>query len=204
MKSSRLLDRRLGFSLASLGLLFGSMAPALVPAFASAATLSSRSIAMTSSASDASGVKYTIKFTPVSSFQNLVIDWCSDSPIIGEDPCTAPTDFDADSATLTATSVLGTTAFDGTASTAAHTEITGTSGSGTSEVTFELNNIHNPSTVGALYARIYTYGSTQDYSDVDDLGTTLDTGGVAMSITSAIGVSAAVRETMTFCVSSTW
>lgn len=204
MKSSRLLDRRLGFSLASLGILFGSVAPAVMPAFASAATLASRSIQMTNSVADQTS-DYTITFTPQASFQNLVIDWCADSPIIGNATCDPPADFDAKTGVaLTSNSVLGTTAFDAANSSATHTEITGTSGSGTSEVSFELTGVHNPSTVGSFYARIYTYGATQNYTDFDDLGNgKIDDGGVALSTTSAIGVTAAVRETMTFCVSHT-
>jgi hypothetical protein len=201
MKSLRFLDRRAGYSLASIGMLLGVISPAVIPAFVSADTLSSRSIEMSSSDADATA-KYTITFTPTADFQNLVIDWCSDSPIVGNSTCAAPTGFDAKTGvTLTATSVLGTTAFDGANSTATHTEITGTSDSGTSAVTFELNGVHNPSTVGTFYARIYTYGATQNYTDFDTLGTTVDTGGIALSVNDSFGVTAAVRESLTFCVS---
>jgi hypothetical protein len=96
MKKLRFLDRQAGYSLASLGLLLGTILPGVVPAFASADTLDSRSVSMSTAATGATA-EYTVNFTAHGSFKSFIIDWCSDSPVIGEDTCAAPTGMDASS-----------------------------------------------------------------------------------------------------------
>lgn len=205
MKISRLLDRRAGFSIASFLLLAAMIAPSILPVFASAATLTARSVAMSSSATSAAGAQYTVSFGTSATTSAVIIDWCSDSPIIGV-ACTAPTGFNAGSATVAFTSagykLAGTVSTTGT--TAAHTVISGTTAaSGAGTMTFTLTTITNPSTLGSFYARIYTYPSTTTgYTSATNYGTATDTGGVAMATTNAIGVSAAVKEALTFCVTA--
>jgi len=201
MKSLRFLDRRAGYSLASIGMLLGVVVPSVIPAFASAATLTTRSIAMSSSVAAATGADYSVTFTPSgASWQHAVIDWCLDSPVIGQNTCTDPVGFDAKTGVSISGGAIGTASINAS-STRIHTIIDGTSAStSTSPTTFVLSGIHNPTAVGSFYARIYTY-ATVNYTDFDTLGTTVDTGAVALSTTDAVGVSAAVRETMTFCVS---
>jgi len=93
-----------------------------------------------------------------------------------------------------------------TNSTANHTAIGGTvaSGSATNPVTLVLSGVHNQTAAASFYARIYTYASlaTPDWTDATNTGTTQDSGGVAMATTQTIGITALVRETMTFCVSA--
>jgi hypothetical protein len=72
-------------------------------------------------------------------------------------------------------------------------------------VDVELTDIHNPTAAGTVYARVITYDTSAhaDAYTATTLGTgAQDNGGVAMAITNDIGVSAAVRETLTFCVAS--
>jgi hypothetical protein len=199
MKSLRFWDRRAGYSLASRGLLLGMVAPAVIPALASAGQLSSRSIEMSSSVPNDTGVKYTLSFTPTSTYGALVVDFCAESPIIGDSTCTTPAAFSATGATVTQTTgSIGTLATTGTSG--GHLVILGTSTSSAASA-FEISGVHNPSTTGTFYARVYTYaGNTTDYVSVSSLGTTVDTGGAALSTADTIGVTATVKESMTFCV----
>ena len=204
MKSLRFLDRRAGFSLGAIGLLLGMVAPAVLPALTSAAQLTSRSIQLSNSTADASGVSYKITFTPSVAYKGIVIDWCDDSPILSS-TCHAPGGFDAGSTpayTFTANGPSGT--MNTTNSSANHTAIGGTvaSASATNPVTLEITGVHNQTAEAPFYARIYTYNlATPDWTAADTPGTVEDSGGVAMATTQTIGVSAVVKETMTFCVS---
>lgn len=206
MKTPKFFDRRVGSLFAAGAMLLGIVAPTVVPAFASAGTLTTRSIEATSSVAGATGVEYTVKFTPTATFKSIVIDWCAESPITGDSTCTTPTGFS--SAAITAafvTNSLGTV--DDSASSAGQTVIKGTADGTASAVEMTLAGITNPTDVGSYYARIYTYNvadplASTYWQAVDDLGTTRDTGSIALSTTNAIGVSAAVRETLTFCVAN--
>lgn len=198
MKSSRLFDRRAGFSLASLGLLLGLVVPSVIPAFASASQLASRSIQLSNSAAGATGVSYQVSFTPSAAFQTVVIDFCSDSPVVGQ-TCTAPGGFDVSSETPTFnTGSIGTITTTG--STAAHAVLSGSS-TASSAVTFTMAGVSNPTATGTFYARIYTYSGSSNYTNTTTPGAHVDDGGIALAATNSVGVTAAVRESMTFCVS---
>jgi hypothetical protein len=202
MKSRRFLDRRLGFSLSSIGLLLGIVAPAAMPAFASADVITSRSITMSSSATGASDtieVKGTLSSTgalPASG--GVVVLFCSDSPLIGA-TCTAPT-----AMTVTAPSGSGSTN-PGTATKISDNAIKfafTSSLANSATFDFKVSGIANPSTVGTFYARIATYSDTNlTGATADDSTGVIDTGAVALSTTDNIGVTAYVLESMTFCVS---
>ena len=195
MRSFRTLDRRAGYSLASFSLLLAMVAPGLVPAFASADSLSSRSIALSSSAKSATNVSYEITFTPTTNANAFIVDFCNNSPIIGAE-CTAPTGFSTASGAST-----DTFADDG----GSRFQITKTLTAAT-PVTVTVTGITNPSEVNdsdtGFYARItsYTTANIPVSFDSEAPGTYADNGGVALSINDTIGVSAAVRESMTFCV----
>lgn len=211
MKALRFLDRRAGYSLASIGLLLGMVVPAVLPAFASASIVTSRSVELSSSAAAQANVNYKVTFTPATTEATgyVVIFFCNDSPIPGQ-TCTAPTGLSASSATLGAASDASSAI---TQKAAAKVEIDDSTThltSGTPAV-FELQAIHNPtnptdgSGSNGLYARIQTYANSTDADAAYAAGAAsttgiVDEGGVAMSITSSIGVTATVRETMTFCV----
>lgn len=191
MKSFRVKSRQAGFVVAVAALLLALV----VPTFASAADVTARSIALSSASKAATGVSYEVTFTPKSDAGAFVVNFCSNSPIIGE-TCTAPDGFTAAAATSSDTITKTATVVTVTKSLTANTPVTVT-----------LANITNPSDPGPLYARIVTYdtaGNAADYdpteTDAEDANR-VDSGSVAIDITDTIGVSAAVLESLTFCVS---
>jgi len=216
MKLKKLLDRRAGYSLASLGLLLGMAAPAVVPAFASAELLTDRSITMSSSAVGATGVSYKVKFTAptvIGADQDneggVIIDFCSNTAVIG-DSCDAPTGLNVNpGGSLTLADVKyndSDPASDGSISgTGNHIEWTaGTATTAGATIELTLNGITNPSDVGVFYARITTYADKGDfdtYVDEEEVGAYADAGSVALAATAGIGVSGYVLESMIFCVS---
>jgi len=179
---SILKSRQVGLFAVAGALLLALILPSLV----SAAQLTERSVELSSSSITATGVTYKINFTATTDAGAVLIDFCSNSPLIGE-ACTAPTGFDlAGSETHTAVVTQAVTA-------------------GLTTVT--LSNVTNPSAVGPLYARIITYsdataaGSYNPLQVASQDANRKDEGGAAISITNKIGVSGAVLESMSFCVS---
>lgn len=179
----------------------------------SAAQVTERSIQMSSSTPSASGQTYKVKFdlATTGQVQGIVVDFCDESPLIGG-ACTLPTGMTLGTTVASATvdtvadSGTWTAAIEDTSAVALQNATTGLNTSGeTFEV--ELSGFTNPSTTGTFYARIMTYGTA---SHVDTYvstnpnvgGTRVDEGGVALSTAAEINVSAAVMETLTFCVSA--
>lgn len=195
MNSLKISARRAGSVFAAAALVLATALPGL----ASAATVTERSIALSSSSADASGVNYTINFTATQDAGAVLVEFCGNSPLLGES-CSTPGGFSLSSAT-----VGGGFTKDGTNSTATKLIATGTIDvSANDEVSIPVTGVHNPTASGPLYARILTYatdatGYTSANPDAGD--DHLDDGSVAISITPTIGVSAAVLESMIFCVS---
>lgn len=195
------IDRRVGSLFAVAALVLATVTPGLVPAFASAAQLSERSITLSSSSADMDGVDYTIGFTAVGGFGAVVLDFCSDTPLIGAN-CAAPTGFDVSSATV---STAGYSVYAAGTADDANTLVlanTGTVPAGAE--TIEISGVNNPTAAGPLYVRIATYDADTNagnYVSNAQPGTgAVDQGSAAASITDTVGVSGAVLETMTFCV----
>ena len=196
MNSIRLLDRRAGYVVAAFALLLATF----IPALAFAAQVTERSIELSSSTAGATNVSYTTKFKAVNDAGAFVVDFCNDSPVIGA-PCTPPTGFDA---TAAASASGGVTAVNGSTS---QIIVTKPINDGES-VDVALTGIKNPTTTGTLYARIVTYDTytnaqAYDSDDLDPGTGKADEGGVALYISPTIGVSGAVRENLTFCVTKT-
>lgn len=190
----KLFDRRVGALVAIVALLFA----ALMPVFAMAATVTERSIALSSAAKDASDVTYDVSFKPTTTAGAVVVDFCSESPLIGQ-ACTAPASFDATAAT-TATPGYTLTVKDSNT-----IVVTGTLTADTA-ATFAVDHLHNPSVTGPMYVRLATYTdatAAADYTstDPDVAADHIDDGGVALSITDSVAVTGAVLESLTFCVS---
>jgi len=167
----------------------------ILPSIVSAAQLTERSVALSSASKSATGVSYDIKFKSVGAAGAVLIDFCSNTPLIGE-PCTAPAGFTAVGADNAGT-------IDATASRVIVTQ----SVTANTATTVSLTGITNPSTVGPLYARIITYTNETTAAlynpeqTIDQDVNRVDEGGAAISITNTIGVSGAVLESMSFCVS---
>lgn len=200
MTSLKSINRRVGSLFAVAALVLATVTPGLVPAFASAAQVTERSVELSSSSKAATGVSYKVKFTPISAAGAVVLQFCSNSPLI-EAACTAPTGFSTATATTpTAGFTLNATTADATKTNTV--ELTGTITA--VATTVELSGVTNPSAAGPLYVRIVTYNNESNALtyEAEDLKTgDVDQGSAAASITDTVGVSGAVKETMTFCVS---
>lgn len=176
----------------------------VLPHFASAAQVGTRSMTMSTSATSQTA-SYKLTFTPASNFQELVVDFCSDTPFIG-----ATCNFDA----ATVPTVTGVTSTPGTAATVGsgspvHTvRVIGLSGTAGTPITVTLNNVTNPTSVGTFYARIITYatGNATGYVPANStggtttVGTSIDYGGIALATAAQIDITAKVMESLSFCV----
>lgn len=167
----------------------------ILPLIASALTLTERSIQLSSASVSATSV-YTVNFTAKQDAGAFVIDFCNNTPLIGQS-CSAPTDFTAVGAASTETGF---------------TDVTGTTNrvvvageiNENDEVSVPITGIVNPSEAGFVYARIVTFDTKANAiaSTPTVLGANKqDEGSVTLAITPTIGVSGSVLETMTFCVS---
>jgi hypothetical protein len=201
MNSFRILfDRRVGVLIVAVALLLATFLPTL----AFAAQLTQRSIALSSSSAGADNVTYEVKFTAVGDAEATIIDFCGNSPLINQ-TCTPAAGFDATGvAVVTASSTAGLTA--SVLADDANNNTVQVDGSfeASDNVTVTLESIDNPSAAGPLFARIVTYNATgeaDDYTSANIGDNVVDQGGAAVQITPTIGVSGAVMETMTFCVS---
>lgn len=196
MTSLKLVNRRVGSIFAVAAVVLSTVTPGILPAFASAAQVTERSIELSSSSKGASDVSYKVTFTPVTDAGAFALQFCENSPLIGS-ACTAPAGLDLSGATAT-----GFTKSDATVAADNLTVLAGSITAAT-PVEVELSGVTNPTAAGPVYARIVTYAdeaAAQDYA-ATALGSAIDTGSAAISITDTIGVSAAVLESMTFCVS---
>lgn len=193
MNSLRISVRRAGSVFAALALVLSTALPGIV----SAAQVTERSIALSTSAAGADNVTYQVNFTPVAAADQVLINFCTNSPLIGAS-CTAPdAGFSVSSAAAAGVdSVVGSNTND----TIIVTDADGFSAGVAKSIA--ITGINNPDTAGALYARVLTYDGTDasTFTDATDPGDYIDDGGVAISITPTIAVSGAVLESMTFCV----
>jgi len=201
MTSLKKANRRVGSLFAVAALVLATVTPGLVPAFASAAQIAERSITPSSSSKGASDVSYNVDFTSVGAAGAFVVEFCQNSPLVNSS-CTPAPGFNAASVhTDTATFSAAETTASAAGSDHNAVAVTGTIGAA-SQVSVQLDHIHNPTSPGTLYARIVTYsdGTGALAYQSTTLGTHIDDGGAALSITDSVGVSGAVLETMTFCV----
>jgi len=179
---------------------FALLLAVVVPAIASAAQLTERSIALSNSSAAATDVTYKVNFKAVSAAGAFVVNFCSNTPVIGQ-PCTAPVGFDL----VTPASV--TSGFTTVSALTDNTLLVEGPITAGQNVSVDVSGIKNPTTAGPLYARIVTYTTPElagDYlpgqTEAQRVGS-VDDGGAAISITNSIGVAGAVLETMTFCIS---
>ncbi len=185
-------------------------AASLMPGFASAAQLSSRSIQLSDSApsggvittgvGSGTGVTYLTTFTTAAAMQSAVVEFCSNTPLI-EDPgnCTAPTGM-----VTTGAAAAGYTV---TTPTANIVKLSLASSSAAGVQTATITGVTNPSSTGALYARITTYtdaafGAGDPYVSALNAGAFVDYGGVALYINTPISITARVMESITLCTSA--
>ncbi|HEU5004469.1 MAG TPA: hypothetical protein VFT49_00050 [Candidatus Saccharimonadales bacterium] len=189
--------------------------------------LDTRSIQMSSSAAGATNVKMTFQFNigTTGNIGGLAIDFCDNDPLPG-DTCNVPgaaggsATFSANKSTIgnpTGQNSLGTTkcgvsdwTLDGTNSTNQHLILTRTASSVTQGCTmsfilgngtstgFTLPNVGNYS----FYARIFSYATTgggSGYSSGSP-GSYVDFGGIALTTTAQLTITAKVEEQITLCL----
>jgi len=187
----------------------------LLPAFGGTVfaygQVTSRSIEMSSSAPSATGTSYAVSFTTAttSTVAGIVVDFCSNDPIIS-DACTAPTGFTVGTPTVSGQSAnISTLTTAASANTGRTLELTGTgaSVSASSVVSFTLTTATNPSAANTtFYARIFTFATTgavttwASTADGSSVTGVVDAGGIALSTTVALTVTAKVQEQLTFCI----
>jgi hypothetical protein len=192
MKSFRIFNRQTGSIIALVAMVAAVVAPTIV----SAAQLTARSVQLSNSSKTATDVSYTVNFTSVGAAGAVIVNFCDDTPLIGE-ACNPPAGLDTTSVST------ATSGFTATSVNANTVKVVGTVASA-SPISIALDHINNPSAVGPIYARIVTYVAGSDansYTPTSLGANTVDTGSAAMNITDSIGVNAAVLESMVFCVS---
>jgi len=185
-----------------------------VPLIASAfGQVTTRSIEISSSVVSATSVSYLVTFNPATAgtLGGIDLDFCTD-PIIG-DSCTVPTGFTttASPTLLAAPSGFSTsTGSWGVTVNAGHNLVYLTNATAQTEtgistaISFTIQGITNPSTLGSFYARILTW-DTQAHANAYTSGGTpgagiVDAGGIALSTTAQITITSKVQESITFCV----
>ncbi len=214
--------RRPAYAVSALVLAFASLLPFTLSQSASAyGIVGDRYIKISDSTNGFADAIYEVGFetSTADDVGGVVIEFCSNSPIIG-DACTAPAGFTVDDDNLLLDSQTGLTGFsvDTTNSTVNRIILTRTpaaDGGGTSAVFVfgdgGANGITNPTTTNTtFYGRILTFDTqagAQQYAptDIDNGGanTVVDAGGVALSTVAQITVTAKVQERLVFCVYTT-
>lgn len=199
MKSFRVLGHQAKYIGAAFVMLVATFTPLLVTTTASAAQLTARSVEVSNSSVSATGVTYSFSFTATGTAGGVVVQFCSNTPLMLE-ACTNPNTTPGGFTAASAVGGGGATVF-GT-NTTNKVQLTKSITAGTN--TFTLTGITNPSAAGPLYARIVTYdtdANTANYTTTAFGSGKEDDGSVAISITDTIGVSGSVLETLTYCVS---
>lgn len=193
MNSFRIFNRRAGSVFAVAALVITTAVPGLV----SAATVTERSVEISSSTKSASNTTYNVKFKGVATSTGaFAVDFCTTAAIGAA--CTPPSGL--------STSGVGTSGDDTVSTINSNTGVKVVLDTPTAagvEVSVPLTGITNPSAAGVIYARVVTYvddsAYTSNYVDQDTLGTYQDSGAVALTITDGFSVSGAVLESLVFC-----
>lgn len=162
---------------------------------ASAAQILLRSMKVSDNQAAHPNVTYDTSFIipTTGTLGSIEIVFCSNSPLV-DDTCTAPPGFDATGVTLSSQS--GQTGFTVSSSSTANDIILTRppANAGFGAVNYVLDGITNPSTGGALFARIYTFASS------DASGSFTDFGGIALAIEGLLSINTEVPPFLIFCI----
>ncbi len=196
----------------------------LLPGQGLAGQLTGRSLQLSDSApstattgvGSGTNVAFKLTFLPsaAASVGGIVVDFCSNSALVG-DSCTAPTGLNVNRSTTAVaaqTANCGANAFATTTTDATNNRIIITRASPQSislSCAVDIGNgtttgITNPSTLGTFYARIYTYATAAAANAHVTATPTgyIDSGSIALSTVSVITITARVAETLIFCASA--
>ncbi len=165
-----------------------------------------RSILLSSSAPSATTVTYTVNFTTSSSgaetHPDVIIDFCSNDPIIG-DSCTATAGTDTPNFTSAAASGWTLTTI-GSGRGVKLTTSTLSFSNSTPITPIVITGVTNPSNTAGFYGRILTYATGGAGANTSaSPGSYVDYGGIALSTTANILITAKVFESLAFCVFQT-
>ncbi len=174
-----------------------SIFPILNLALVNASPITGRSVLLSSSVGDASGVTYTLTTaalpttgTPIKSVE---IKFCT----LLTGGCITPTNFSSSASTLSSqpTGLGAASGWTVNASTAGSLRIVNASNATdpSGAVSIIWNGVHNPQSVNTTF-----YGQITTFSDSGWL-TPIDTGNLALSTSSQIQVALVVNEALTFC-----
>ncbi len=209
--------KRLVYPLTAVSLIVATVLPVLQSSTANAAQVQSRSIQISESAASATSVKYHVSFKTATtgSVGGYVLEFCDNSPIIGDTTCGAIAGFNIGAPTVTNQSVGGagiedlstfTTASALTTHTLALSAGSAVAMTSGNVASFDLTSVTNPSTVNhTYYARVYTYGSAGGatgylLANPSAGAAVVDSGGFALSTAQQVTVTAKVQEQLSFCV----
>lgn len=127
---------------------------------------------------------------------SIVAQFCANDPLVGR-PCTAPIGLDLNSTAITSQQGPGDFS-KSSSSTVNELVFTRTPSSvGTGRISFDLEDIINPSSAGSYYIRIMTYASS------DATGPMIDSGGLAFAINNEFTATAVVPPYLVFCTGVT-
>lgn len=175
--------------------MLGIMARMLSPS--SADVLINRQLLM-STAGISATAEYKLAFSLPSSstYGSLVLEVCSNDPIPGN-PCVVPPGFDLSGAQLVGQS--GATGFSILPGATSNRLVIGRppAVAPAGAVTYDFQQVVNPSSPGSYYLRLSTYASA------DGSGTMVDEGGLAFASVNALSVTATVPPYLTFCTGIT-
>jgi len=183
---------------------------------------------ITTGVGSGTAVEYAVQFTTAASTHNIgivVVDICASSPLFGDTTCTLPAGFNWGSATptlkggslsglsgFTTGSIQGAGAGAATPQLVTLTNGTPQSVNASTVIKFTIQGVVNPTSTGTFYARILTFDTAAHVSEYGVSGTTragsgamtdaYDYGGVAMSTTAPIVVTARVMESLLLCTSA--
>ena len=210
--------RRSAAWLAATAFTVGAVLPALSPHTALAAQVQDRSITMSNATPAATAVTYKVSFEVQTAgvIEAVNVDFCggaSDTPIISDPNCSLPSGMSLGGVGFA--NIVGLDTTNGTWAVdvinSSHTVRLYNAGATASiaantVVTFELTGITNPNnaaTAATFYGRILTYGDDTVAASYTSSapGAYVDYGGIALSTSTPIQVTAKVMESLTFCVS---
>ena len=203
MSKYSVLIKRASNAIAATTLTIASLTPAIMLSGSSkAAQMTERKITLSNSLAADDNSTYTVSFknATAGTVKGIVVQFCSDSPIIG-DTCTAPTGLDVTGSSVTSLDSVTSWSTSATTNLVKITDTTGSSAAAAEEYTFALN-VDNPDAVGTFWARVLTYSSDTTATNYTSAapGAYVDAGGIAITTTSDVTINARVKETLTFCV----
>ena len=210
--------------LSIIALFVAAVVPALLVGRADAASITSRKITMSNSKWSATGVTYSVSFNVSSTWSGnldgIVVDFCSVTPIIGDtnvSNCAKPgsgstafavsssfTNFKVNGTTVSGTYTGGTLNSNRTF-TLAYASGTHATPTASQSVSFDITGVTNPDLGNnTFYARIYTYntaGGATGYT-LAAPGSYIDAGGIALSTSNDLIITAKVQERLQFCITT--